>query len=266
MIKRILVAMDDSASASAALSIAGSLGGIVQAELVGVFVEDIDRVSALSGAVLAEEEQKIAAESQFFHKAFLERCESAQIEGRFLSVRGEPEQVLQERARAVDFIVLGNSGLRTGAASKQTGDTAKLILQSVARPVLVVAEDVTGESKMVVAYDGTLPSDRALRAAAEFAEISDIDALHLITVTSSPSDCEKLQAPALEYLSAYSVQVTPVCVTGEPGEAILTYIDQIDASVLVLGAFGSNKVNEKVFGSTTEAVLHQGQTAVLLVS
>lgn len=264
MIKRILVAIDGSPGANAALSIAGSLAGIIGAELVGLFVEDIARFS--KGADEQAIEKEIERESVGIYRAFQERCTKASIEGRFLSVRGHPDDVIRDRAKTVDFVLLGNSGEHTGVPGRIEGATVLSLLQTVARPVLVVPDDVAGAPKVVVAYDGSLPSDRALCAAAEFCEISEMTSLHLATATGSKEECKSIQAPALEYLSAYDCDVTPVCLTGKPDDAILAYVEQVDASVLAIAAFGPNRLKESVFGSTTESILKQAQSAVLLVS
>ncbi len=261
MIKRILVAIDGSESADAALSIAGSLAGITGAELIGLFVEDIARVSAG-----AEAEAAVEKESLDIYRAFQERCARANVEGRFLSLRGTPDEVIRERAKSVDFVVLGNSGKHSGTDDKPSGATVQALLRSVARPVLAVPADVAGEPKVVLAYDGSLPSDRALCAAAEFCEISDMSSIHLITATKSVEECKSVQAPAIDYLSAYDLDITPACLTGKPDEAILAYVEQVDASVLVIAAFGANRLKDSVFGSTTDSILKSGKCAVLLVS
>lgn len=264
MIKRILVAIDGSESATAGLSIAGSLAGIINAELIGLYVEDIARLQG-DEAANAEAEKLLEAESVSLYQTFQERCSSAKIEGRFLSIRGRPDEVIRERAKAVDFVVVGSYGLHEGV-TKDQGDTVIGLLRSVARPVLVVPEDVSGEPKIVIAYDGSLPSDRALRAAAEFAEISEMTDLHLLTVSPTSEECKSVQAPALDYLSAYDLHVTPVCITGNPEEAIISYVSQVDASVLVIAAFGPNRTKDSVFGKTTEAVMKSADAAILLVS
>jgi len=262
MIKRILVAIDGSDSANAALSIAGSIAGIIGAQLVGLFVEDSRR---FAGSNDSEVEKTIEAESVRLYQAFNDRCANAKVDGRFLSLRGTPHEVIAERAKTVDFVVMGSQGEHKDVQGKYPGQTFEALIAALSRPALIVPADVAGEPKIVVGYDGTLPSDRALRAAAEFAEISEMNELHLLTATATPDKCRTIQAPALEYLSAYDLQVTPVCVTGEPEAAILSYVDQIDASVVVLAAFGPNRVKQSVFGTTTQAVIKSAQAAVLLV-
>ena len=53
---------------------------------------------------------------------------------------------------------------------------------------------------------------------------------------------------------------------GRAGDEILRYADHVDASVIALGAFGSNRLKEAIFGSTTDTVLKGANAAVLLVA
>ena len=262
MIKRILVAIDTSSASESALSVAASLCGIMKAELIGLFVEDTSRFLSNDDSAT---EAEIESESMKLYGKFQQSCDKAQIEGRFLSIRGIPKDVIRERAKTVDFVIVGNMG-DPNVGNKKPGLTVQGLLATVARPVLVVPADVAGEPMMVVAYDGSLSSDRLLCAAVELAEISEMSSLHLVTVASTTEDCQAVQAPALDYLSAYPLHVTPVCLTGKPEEALLAYVEQVDASILAIAAFGPNRVKESVFGSTTGKVLLQNDVAVLLVS
>ena len=83
---------------------------------------------------------------------------------------------------------------------------------------------------------------------------------------STTDQARELQAPALEYLSRADFDVRGVVEVGKPAEAIVKLVDQVDASFVALGAFGSNRLKEFLFGSTTSYVVQHAQAAVLLVS
>lgn len=287
MIRRILVAFDGSPSSEAALSIAGSLAGLTDAELIGLFVEDQSRFMhvSLSAAVLQNAvgeavvpiplppedliaaEEEVEEESRALYELFQDRCQTAKVRGRFLSLHGVPEEVISERAKSVDFVVLGNCGRSSLQLGFQhSAVTVNGLLRTTTRPVLVVPEEALGESRLVIAYDGSLASERALRAGAEFAEISEMEAVHLFTIAGSEEEAAAIQAPALEYLTAYGLEVITGHDKGRAGDEILRYADHVDASVIALGAFGSNRLKEAIFGSTTDTVLKGANAAVLLVA
>ena len=287
MIRRILVAFDGSPSSEAALSIAGSLAGLTDAELIGLFVEDQSRFMHISlGAAVLQNavgepmipmplppedliaaEEEVEEESKALYELFQDRCQTAKVRGRFLSLHGIPEEVISGRAKSVDFVVLGNCGRSSLQLGFQhSAVTVNGLLRATTRPVLVVPEEALGESRLVIAYDGSAASERALRAAAEFAEISEMEAVHLFTIAGSDEEALEIQSPALEYLTAYGLEVIANHEKGRVGDEILRYADQVDASVIALGAFGANRIREAIFGSTTDAVLKGARAAVLLVA
>lgn len=286
MIKSLLVPFDGSPSSLSALSIACSISGLTHAKLFGLHIKDQRRLthipltSALAGSIgmapiveiplppeeLLKAEEKLDNEIQALIKVFDERCAQARVSGQFVSKLGFPAEVIIESARSVDFVVIGNSGQHEGIDQLQSGLTTNALLHSTTRPVLVVPEEPAGESRIVIAYDGSAASERALRAAAEFAEVTQLNDVHLLTISGEPDVYEKLQKAALEYLSSYDIELTRAVSQGKPAEVIAQYVEDVDASVLALGAFGHNRLTERIFGSTTSAVLKQTTAAVLLSS
>ncbi len=287
MIKRILVPIDGSPSADSALQVASSIAGITGADLLGLFVEDEARFVKAPPMVLAvaenltgeaisplpmepdeliSEMEKADSEADRVERFFHERCGESDVNGRFIRKVGDPAEVIVDVSRAVDFVVLGNSGEHEGVKFKAKGVTAEGLLRRTTRPVLVVPHDAEGESRIVIAYDGSLAADRALRAAAELAEVTDMSEAHLITVTDNKEEAHLIQAPAVDYLHAYDLEVIPVVLPGKAADVIAQYAKDIDATILALGAFGSNRLKESIFGSTTSAMLKNADCAVLLVA
>lgn len=285
MIKRILVPFDGSPSSRSALSIAGSISGIVHAELISLFVEDEARFLDLSLATaiaenvsaqpisgqplppdeMLEAEEKIAEERRQLERAVQAICEDTDADAQFVSVRGAPAQVIGHHAKTADLVVMGNSGLHRGQEYIPAGTTIESVLRMTARPVLVVPQEPIGQSTVVIAYDGSRTAERALIAGAELAFICGMTEVHLLTVGFSEEDAFQIQAPALRYLEAYGLQAEGITSSGRAAEAIVAYAEEAEASLLVLGAFGSNRIKELFFGSTTQAVIQKGDIATLLV-
>ena len=286
MIKSLLVPFDASAASLSALSIACSISGLTHASLIGLHVSDERRLSrvplstALAGSIgiapivdaplppdeLLSVEEKLEHEAKDLLRVFDERCAQARVAGKFVTKLGIPADTIIDAARTVDFVVVGNSGEHEGIDHGQRGLTTNALLHHTTRPVLVVPEEPEGDSRIVIAYDGSAASERVLRAAAEFAEVTQLNEVHLLTISSDSEQCERVQRLALEYLSAYDLELTRAVAQGKPAEAIVRYVDEVDASVLALGAFGQNRLTERIFGSTTSAVLKQTSAAVLLSS
>lgn len=284
MIKRILVPYDDSESANAALSIAISVSTVTRAELVGLYVENQarfvhyslplviagtltgDPVAAgqLDPEAMSVEEEKVFTEETAVREHFLTECRNAGVECSFEITRGDPAEKVVDYARSVDFVIMGNIGRHATLEPDSKGLTVQGVLGNVSRPVLIVPVDAQGESRVVIAYDGSEASERALRTGAEFADLTRLEEVHLVTVNSNRDEGELLQHQAIKYLGGYAFRAVPVILSGRADETIATYASKIDASVVALGAFGTNRLMSRLFGSTAQHLLQTLNAAVLL--
>ena len=284
MIERILVLLDKTPPAESALKIASSMAAINKAELLGVHIEDQGRFSKvniitaaienLTGSPITEtirppaeylaEEERLEKETIELHTLFQEAVQKTGIEGRFLSLRGNPIEVATESARRVDFVVLGNESSTDNFYGHRLTELVQSLVHQAARPVLIVPHEPMGEERIVIAYDGSAPSERTLRATAEFARSIDIDEVHLLTVLGDRAEAEKIQSSAIDYLRGYDLDITAVIVPGSPGEVIAEYANNLDTTILALGAFGASPLKERLFGSVTEKVLTHSAAAVLV--
>ena len=152
---RILVALDASPRSLAALSTAGALAAELDAELSGLFVEDINlqRLLALpfarefcllSGQLQplsrAEIERTWRREAESLQRRLAEAAEQLQLRWSFQVARGRMATELSLQAQAFDLIVLGE---RTGVSvmtAVQTTTRVKAHMPGQAGPVLVLFE------------------------------------------------------------------------------------------------------------------------------
>lgn len=286
MIRSILVPVDGSTASICAQEIALNLAGIADAALIGLFVKDdsrfyeVDPRAALAAiftaqmvpvtlrdpAELCEIESSLQEQSEELKAEFLRICQQANVRASFKSLVGSPGEIISILARTVDFVVMGNSHIHRDSSKSHSGKTTYSLLHRTTRPVLVVGDEPAGESSMVIAYDGSAAAERALRASAEFAVLSDLNTVKLLTVEADPSQGRLIQQTAIEYLSSFDFDLEPVVVGGVPEEAIVQFTSDTEPSCLALGAYGSSFFQEKLFGSTTEYVLSHVNSAILLTS
>ena len=285
MIRRILVPVDNSPSSLAALHIASDIARLSHASLCGIYVADSRRFTHLSlGTALASSigltaaipsplppdqltkvQAEIEKETSIASGHFYDNCHRARIRGQFESLAGLPHEAITTAARTVDLIVMGSSGAHVGIEFAETGSTIAAVLRETTRPTLVVPEGVSGEARILIAYDGTAPAERALRCGAELALITEIRDVHVIAVTFDDPSAALMRQSTSSYLQAYDAEVTFVSKSGNPTTEILKYAHDIDASVLVMGAFHAGELTSAVFGSNTQSVLKSADLAVLLV-
>lgn len=184
-IRRILVALDASPQSLVALRAAVELSAKLEAELVGLFVEDIDllrlaespyardllfptaRETPLSRASM---ERKLKAQAEQARKAFAAIANQAKVGWSFRVVRGQvPAEILLAAAEC-DLLALGRMGWsllnRSGI-----GSTALAALGEAVPALLLSSRATLADRPVLVWCDGTPDSLRAVLAAAELARI-----------------------------------------------------------------------------------------------
>ncbi len=283
--KSILIAIDESKSAKSALNIGVALARICGAKVKGLYVEDIMRLlewqpAELIGAGMGfssgipearptieqvEVEQQFIAEASRIEKNFKETCNKFMVNNVFLTKRGKVHETIEELAKTVDMVVIGKRGKTYPETSKEPGPVTENLLRLTTRPVLVVPEDAKVNNKILIAYDGSQNSQRALSIGASFAKLLNFE----VIVISIANDIDTAQKPldeAKEFLSPYELKSTYMVDFGAtmPWLAIANQVEIFDPGLIAIGAFGKNRLMELIFGSTTKQVLTQAQCPVLL--
>jgi nucleotide-binding universal stress UspA family protein len=116
-----------------------------------------------------------------------------------------------------------------------------------------------------MAYDGSKPAQRAMEFGGNFTKLqaSKVDVL---TVANTSIEGQGLQEEARRFLTPYYLDVSYVVKSGNPASTICQHAHDIDAGLIVMGAYGHNRLAEVLFGSTTDGVLENTPCPVLLAA
>lgn len=201
---------------------------------------------------------------------FAGQCASRAIPSSTEVKTGVPGDVISKTAVAHDIVVVSRIGYNRIANAQETIDAwiAPVIRGSV-RPVLVAGTGFREESdirNILVAYDGSSHSARALLAAAELAARPGVD-FRLVTVAPSEDIGREVLAPAEAFL--FNHGVTPkkqVLISSKPSDVICELMASGGVDILVMGAYGHSPIREVLFGSTTERILAHCAANVILQS
>lgn len=183
-IRRILVALDTSTSSLAALQAAVGLASALQAELIGLFVEDVN-LMRLAGLPFAQELRWPAARRQGLNEGQMEQqlrlraaqarralamaADQMEVTWTFRVVRGQVTQEVLQACLEVDLLSLGRTGLMTLRRSRM-GSTAREAAARSPKPVLLAQETSEMEWPVVVTYDGSVLARRGLAAGVRLAQ------------------------------------------------------------------------------------------------
>jgi len=179
-IRRILVALDNSPHSAAALEAAAELARRSGAELLGLYVEDINllRLARLPFAQevgqftavrrrldVREVERQIRGQTLRIRRMFEVTTRQAQVRWSFRVTRGTVAHEVLRAAGDVDALVLGRSGWSLIAPSKM-GSTARAVLAEAPGLGLIVPRGGCLGAPFMVIYDGSTLAERALDTAA----------------------------------------------------------------------------------------------------
>lgn len=131
--------------------------------------------------------------------------------------------------------------------------------------------------KIVVGYDGSAPSRRALERAAELAR--DGAQLVVVSVTPvtftslgmvAPEESERAEHrrqadSAREILAAKGVEARAIELAGIPADVIVALAKDEDADLVIVGTHGRNIAERLVLGSVSQGVLHHAPCDVMVV-
>jgi nucleotide-binding universal stress UspA family protein len=201
---------------------------------------------------------------------FSSLCASRGIPSSAETKTGIPGEVISRAATAHDIVVLSRTGYNRVASVQETVDAlvAPVIRGSV-RPVLVAGSEFREGSdirSVLVAYDGSSHSARALLVAAELAARPGVDC-SLVTVAPSDDSGREVLAPAEAFLFHHGV--TPkkqVVISSKPSDVICEMVASKGVDIVVMGAYGHSPIREVLFGSTTERILAHCAANVILQS
>ncbi len=274
MIKSILVPTDGSNSADKAVEFALELVSLAHANIEGLFViydillfQSVPTMELAEGAYITPEIINIRAqlegEAENILAGFSERCKARGVPFNVEIEEGKISETICQLARTVDIIVMGKHGHTPEESRKDIGGIISSVIRGAIRPVIVVPESYEKIECAIVAYDGSRQASHALMMSIDFITLYNIP-LRVLTVSDSTEEREAINAEAMKYLSHHSIQAEPILTSGDPKEAITEAASVQQNSIVIMGAYGDNRLKEFLLGSTTEAVVTKTDCPVLL--
>lgn len=277
MIRRIIVPLDPSAHADAAVSYAIQLAQAHDAAVTGFMVVDTpgihESVSPISpgAAVYAKKaENRLEAEAHERIRSTLEkfasRCEEAGVTHQEVEDQGDPIEAIARESAFYDLLIVG---LRTHfhfQTSEDEGDTLQHLIGRLATPILAVTEKhipLSEHLEVVVAFDGSPAAIRSLRQFTQLAAFSNPN-IAILTANEELEAAKQIFSPAEEYLRAYGYtdidsEWTPMHIADAIDEE---FIDKAD--LIVLGMHAKHGIFNFVVGSLANHMIRMAQVPVFI--
>jgi len=277
-LKDILVHLDGTPQSATRLDLALGLARDHGAHLTALFVVDVGLPmiamgDASGGAALAGviDDMRAAglAEAQRVEAAFRERLRVEALDGEWRQSEGMLSEMISLHARYADLVIVGQDDPQ--ATGPGTAGLAGDVLFGAGRPVLVVpyaGSFATVGQRVLVGWNASRESARAVN-----------DALPLITKAQSAmvlaanprlgldGHGEQPGADIALHLARHGATVSVehrVAPDVPDADLILNQAADMNADLLVMGAYGHSRLREFVLGGVTRSILKQMTVPVLL--
>lgn len=269
-IRRILIALDASPASQAALELAAELAVRYQAELIGVYVEDINLIRSAELPITQEVgyysgsshdidtphlERELRAHARRVEQLLASIARKGNLRWSFQRARGVIPGELITAAAGTDLIILGKTGWSGG---NKIGSTAREVAVSSPIQSLILLKRVRPGSPTLVLYDGSPAGRKALAAARRISRPQG--KLIILILAETKVKAEELQEEVQSAFENIELQLEFRWVTDLRAD-LLSYLARISScDVVVLPIKREQFEPEKLI-----AMLNEAECAVLLV-
>lgn len=213
-IRRILVALDTSTDSLAALETAVKLAANLQAELVGLFVEDVNllrlaelpfsretRYHTTTNLNTAQMEHELRMLASQARRALMEAAEPRSVRWDFRVVRGQVTPEVLTAALEADLLTLGKAS--RAIWRQRLGSTALAAAIQTQRSVLLAGRSANDHRPVLVTYDGSQAAQQALIFAANLAQANQ-SPLTILVMAEETAVSHQLGIQAADHLANIS--------------------------------------------------------------
>ncbi len=271
MIETILVATDGSEAALGAERFGIALAARLRARLSGcTVVEDRDVRPPNDGGLgvpgfpEAEVASYFRARADAAARRLSERARAEGSEVACETAHGSADDKIVERAQAADIAVLGRDG--KGAASRNglVGSTVDAVLRKASKSAVVVPVGAVLGGPIVLGFDGSPGSRVAARMAVELANGLG-EGVHVFVDSKDKGRAIARFEEVRQIVGGLSVAVRETSSTlGRPDVKLVDTAKEARAGLIVMGAYGRNRITDFFLGSNAAAVARCSPIAVLL--
>lgn len=271
-IKNLLIAYNGGEASDSALHLALQMAAKYDAHLTGIVAHGASSVtrnipSWLGGAMRESITEIMAKRTVELAEKFQARCEGKIDPARlhWIDVRQDPDRAVTDYSRMFDITVLGQYE-NLIAADEMVLHPDRIAYES-GRPILVAPKSFRApeiKEKAVVAWDGRRTAARAFFDAMQVLETKDL--VEIVTIGKPGDDPHPKAIDLTTILERHGVRARHhfLPAKGSVAKTVLSFCTEVDAGLLVMGAYQHSKLGEDLFGGVTSSVLSESRIPVFL--
>jgi nucleotide-binding universal stress UspA family protein len=271
MIETILVATDGSDDGGAAERASIALAARLRVRLSGVTIVEDGDIRAPNDAGLSLPpfpDTELAA----YHRAradaiasrFAERARAEGVEAACDVLQGRADDRIVEKAQENDLLVIGRDSKGSDRTGSLIGSTVDGVIRKTARSTCVVPSGSPLTGPIVLGFDGSPGSRIAAGIAMELANALN-EQVHVFVDSKDKGRAVARFEEVRQLLGGLSQPVRETSSTlGRPDVKLVDTAREARAGMIVMGAYGRNRITDYFLGSNAAAVVRTSPVAVLL--
>jgi len=271
MISTILVATDGSEAAAAAERFGVGLASRLKARVAGVSVVEDRLARGFQADGLEVSPPALDTLVKFLHgraeaagRRLSESALNAAVEVAFETVEGIADDRVVERGQAADLVVVGRDGQDMEFRTGLIGSTVNGVIRKAATSTLVVPRGAQLNGPILLAFDGSPGSRIGAKLAVQLATRL-AEPIHVFVDSKDKGRAIARFEEVRGLVGSLPVPVREVSSTlGRPDVKIIDSAREARAALIVMGAYGRNRITEYFLGSNSAAVVRTSPVAVLL--
>lgn len=178
-------------------------------------------------------------------------------------LQGELVDHLPDHEVNASMVVVGKQGETAHQAKAHLGRNLERVIRASHRPVLVTPRTFKPIERFVFAWDGGRSSGHAIAFLIETGLLKGVEG-HMVFVGKGTEPEKERIEDALGHLRSAGLDITPTIRSGRASEEIIGMVNEVNADLLVMGAYGHSHIRNLIIGSTTTEVLRTSQVATLV--
>jgi nucleotide-binding universal stress UspA family protein len=177
---------------------------------------------------------------------------------------GELVDTLIEFEHDIRLLVMGRQGEHGDSAGEHIGSHLENVVRTLHRPILVIPSDYTEPQRILIAFDGSATTRKAVEMVAASPLFRGLPC-HLVMVGADKAEAREPLDWARTTLERAGFQVIAGIRSGHVEEVLCGYRTEHAIDLIVMGAYGHSKIREFLVGSTTTKLIRQSRVPLLLL-
>ena len=277
---RLLVCIDGSQYGISCSLYAAWIASCIDTEIEVVYVTDLRQfevpfVADLSGSLGLQPFQAVMGQLQEIEKKKAEvtlgqAAKLIEENGYSRSIKkthktGFLVDSLKELEEQADMILLGKRGENANFATEHLGSTMERVARAATKPCFVASRDFKPIKRELISYDDSESCRKAVQFVKSSPIFKDIE-VHVVTVSPNEKEEDRLKRlqSAESELQGSIESLNCQMLHGETAPQVVEYVKDQEIDLLLMGAYGHNRIRRLIIGSSTTEMLRGCQVPSIL--